>query len=207
MKYSEDAGILIQIYIKDKVIDSIIVGAKDKDNGWFFARRPNSNTIWLVGGEYDIPMDAKSWLPHPILDIPTSAIEMLGIDGVLISRQMAMEDFRDRLGLSVNVDWLLQTLSALEITDVADKEDFYTQNPDAEMVKIYDISTFYGLRFEIELYQTKQNQIWANIKISNDTIALTAVNDYIKDNNFLYQDWYFQISPLQKDFLMNYKLL
>ena len=161
----------------------------------------------MVGGEYDIPMDAKSWLPHPILDIPTSAIEMLGIDGVLISRQMAMEDFRDRLGLSVNVDWLLQTLSALEITDVADKEDFYTQNPDAEMVKIYDISTFYGLRFEIELYQTKQNQIWANIKISNDTIALTAVNDYIKDNNFLYQDWYFQISPLQKDFLMNYKLL
>lgn len=204
---SSDTGTLIQTYADDVLLDSVIVGIRDVEKGYFLARHSNSDEVWLVGGNYDFPKEAKFWLPSPILEIPLSAVEMLGIDGHLISRQIAIEDFRDRVGLTVNVSWLFHNLSSLDIDDAMPEDMFMSNFPNAKLAKIYDISTFYGLRFELDFYEENDNQIWLNIKLSKDAVALSAINDYIKDNYFLYDGWYFKISPRQKDFLMNYKLL
>lgn len=201
------SGILVQTYADNELLDAIIVGMKDPDMGFFIARRADSDNIWLIGGNYDIPCSAKLWLPKSVLDIPAQAVEMLGVDGNLISRRSPTEDFQDRLGLAIPTGWLLQTISSLNITDVITERMFNSQFPKAKISKIYDINTFYGLRFELDFYKTSTDDVWVNIKLSSDTVALRSVNDYINDNAFLYEGWYFKIAPHQKEFLMNYKLM
>lgn len=200
-------GTLIQTYADDVLLDSVVVGMRDVEKGYFLARHADSDNVWLVGGSYDFPSEVKMWLPSPILEIPLSAVEMLGVDGNLISRRMSIEDFHDRLGLSVNVSWLFHNLSSLDVYGVMPEDEFVAKYSDAKLAKIYDISTFYGLRFELDFYKTEDNQVWLNIKLSTDSIALSAIDDYIKDNLFLYEGWYFQISPRQRDYLMGYTLL
>lgn len=201
------SGTLIQTFIDNKLIDAFIIGMKDDDKGYFVARRADSNNIWLIGGDYDIPEDVNHWLPKSLLDIPVSAIEMLGIDGKLISRHLPSEDFHDRLGLAINTGWLLYNILSLNIVDVMSETTFNKTFNDAQLSKIYDIDTFYGLRFELDFFTVSENDVWINIKLSADSVALTSVNDYINDNNFLYDGWYFKIAPNQKEFLMNYKLM
>lgn len=203
----ENAGTLVEVYADNNLLDSVIIGIKDEEHGYFFARHSDSKDVWLVGGNYDMPYDVKMWLPNPLLEIPASAVEMLGIDGRLLSRQMAMEDFQDRFGYSVNVNWLLHNLSSLDVTDVMSEKTFNAEHPESNISKIYDIATFYGLRFELDFYKTYDDQVWLNIKLLSDSIALKAINDYIKDNKFLYDGWYFSISPLQRDYLMGYELM
>lgn len=204
---NHSSGILVQTYADDELLDAIIIGMKDSDNGFFIARRADSDNIWLIGGNYDIPCIAKLWLPKSILDIPAKAVEMLGVDGHLISRRSPTENFYDRLGLAIPTGWLLQTLSSLNITDVITEKMFNDRYAKADISKIYDINTFYGLRFELDFYETSADDVWVNIKLSSDTVALRSVNDYINDNAFLYEGWYFKIAPYQKEFLMNYKLM
>ncbi len=201
------SGILVQTYADDELLDAIIVGMKDPDKGFFIARRADSDNIWLIGGNYDIPTSPKLWKPKSLLNIPTSAIQMVGVDGHLISRRSPSEDFQDRLGLTIPTGWLLQTLSSLNVSDIIPEDLFNKRFADVKISKIYDINTFYGLRFELDFFETSPKDVWVNIKLSSDTVAMRSVNDYINDNAFLYDGWYFKISSYQKDFLMNYKLM
>lgn len=203
----QNAGIIINIYANGDKIDDLIVGVKDSERGYFFARKSNSREVWLVSGDYNIPYSPKEWLPNPIIELPESSIEMLSIDGNLIARQMAMEDFRDRLDLKVNVSWLLQNLASLNVEDILPQNIFEERFPETGIAKIYDIVTFYGLLFELNFYRTVDKDVWVNIKLLPDGLAAKVVSDYIKENSFLYDGWYFKISPLQKDFFMNYRLM
>ena len=202
-----DAGILVQTFADDVLVDAVIIGIKDSEKGYFVARRADSNYVWLIDGDYDIPFMVKQWLPTPLLNIPANAVEMLSIDGKLLSRSMSTENFHDKYGVTINISWLLQSLSALNVTDVIAAANFDKKYPDSALVKIYDITTFYGLRFELNFYETSDQQIWLAVKLLPDTIALKSVNNYIEDNSFLYDGWYFKLAPEQKSFLMDYKLL
>ena len=203
----QNAGMMIKIYAAGKKVDDLIVGIKDTERGYFTARKSDSQDAWLVSGNYNIPYSPKDWLPNPIMELPESSIQMFSIDGGLIARQMAMEDFRDRLDLKVNVNWLLQNLAALNIDDVLPQSEFDKRFPEIRIAKIYDITTFYGLQFELKFYQTADKDVWVNINLLSDGLAAKVVDDYIKENSFLYDGWYFQISPLQKDLFINYRLM
>ena len=207
LQEKQNSGILLQTYAGEELVDAVVSGINDERNRYFFASSPDSRRIWLVNGDYDIPYLTSEWLPHPIVDIPSSAIEMINIDGQVVGRSLSIEEFRDRLGVGVNVDMLTGILSSLDVDAVMSRQLFDEQYPDISVSRIYDITTFYGLMFHFNLYEPQKNRLWVSIKLLSDTLPKTAVSDYIKDNSFLYEDWYFSISPLQRDFLLNYKLM
>lgn len=206
-KDKETSGILIQTFIDNKEIDSVIVGFKNKEKNYFIARRSDSQSIWLIDGNYDIPTVSKEWLPSYIIKFSDEIVSSIQIDDKYISRRMAMENFQDRLGINVNADWLLHTLTSLEARDMMPKTTFQQKFSQLKPSKVYKINTFYGLIIELSLYNVDNKDIWGYVNLLTDNLVHHQVGDYIRDNNFLYNGWYFKLSPMQKDFLMNYRLL
>jgi hypothetical protein len=206
-KDKETSGILIQTFIDNKEIDSVIVGFKNKEKNYFIARQSDSPSIWLISGNYDIPTVAKEWLPSYIIKFSEDMVSSIYIDEKSISRRMTMENFQDRLGINVNADWLLHTLTSLEARDIMHETDFHQKFSQVKPSKVYRINTFYGLIIELSLFNVDNQDVWGYINLLTDNLVHNQVRDYIRDNNFLYNGWYFKLSSLQKVFLMNYRLL
>lgn len=206
LKQKEFAGTLVRTYAQGKLLNEIIIGLRASENKNYFARNPNSDDVWLISWDHDIPLVAQDWLPHPILDIPNAAIEILSIDRKNLTRQISSDKFRDRFNTEIDIDWLLYNLTSFDIDEVLSQKSFETRYPDVDVKKIYDITTFYGLIFEVLFYDGGDDKAWVNIKLSADNLPKAAVHDYIKDNSFLFDGWYFSVSPRQKDFLLNYDL-
>ena len=57
------------------------------------------------------------------------------------------------------------------------------------------------------LYYNNQNDIWFSIKLLTTPLPMKIVNDYIKDNSFLYDDWYFKASSEQGHILRDFRLM
>ena len=60
---------------------------------------------------------------------------------------------------------------------------------------------------KIDLYYSDTNKVWCKIKLSSTSLPLYVINDYINDNKFLYDGWYFEISPEQGHILRDFRLL
>ena len=58
-----------------------------------------------------------------------------------------------------------------------------------------EIITFQGLVFYLDFYNNEHNEEWLHITLSTTPLPMSIVNDYIKDNKFLYEGWYFRLSP------------
>ena len=206
LKQKEFAGFLVRTYAGDKELDAVIIGLRASEKGYFFARRQDSDKVWVISWNNEIPSVAQDWLPSSIMDIPTSAVQSLSIDNRSLTRQVSMQGFTDRFGAVIDINWLLYNLTSFAIDDIMSQKEFAKKYPDTDIKKIYDITTFYGLVFEIIFYDTGNDEAWVSIKLLADTLPKAAVYDYIKDNSFLYEDWYFSVSARQKDFLLNYNL-
>lgn len=206
LKQKEFAGFLVRTYAEDKELDAVIIGLRASEKGYFFARRQDSDKVWVISWNNEIPSVAQDWLPRIIIDVPTSAVQALNIDNKTLSRQVSTQGFTDRFGSVIDIEWLLHNLTSFEVENIMYQNEFDKQYPNTDIKKIYDISTFYGLVFEIIFYDTGDDKAWVNIKLLADNLPKAAVYDYIKDNSFLYDGWYFSVSPRQKDFLLNYNL-
>ncbi len=206
LEQKDFSGTLIRTYVDSKQQDGVIIGVRASDKNYFFARLENKDNAWLINWNYDIPVVARDWLPHSIIEIPQASIQSVSIDNKELTRQVSSQGFTDRFGSLIDIDWLLQNLTSFEIDDIMYQDNFDKKYPAVDIKKIYDITTFYGLVFEMIFYDTGDNKAWVNIKLLADTLPKAAVYDYIKDNGFLYDGWYFSISPRQKDFLLNYNL-
>ena len=73
--------------------------------------------------------------------------------------------------------------------------------------RVSTITTFFGLVFDINLYYQDNNKVWCSIKLSTTSLPLSVVNDYINDNKFLYDDWFFEISSDQGHILRDFRLM
>ena len=73
--------------------------------------------------------------------------------------------------------------------------------------KQFEIETFYGLKFILNLYIDGNNIGWINIKLSKTPLPIASVNDYIRDNSFLYDGWFFALYPSHTKILENFNLI
>ena len=204
----ENSGILIRTYVKDKIIDEIIVGLPSDDKNYFFARNLKDNNVWLISENFDLPLYAKDWLSRPIFSILTDRIESITIDDNIITCEKEFMPFYDRQGRVVNVDVLLDIFSGINIVDVMNEEDFrqlLSEKADIKTKKI-KVVTSYGLIVDFDIYYNGE-KLWSNIKLSTSSLPLTAINDYINDSNFLYKGWYFEISSEQGSILRYFSFI
>ena len=206
--YEKNSGILIRTYIKDELVDEMIVGLPAEDKNYYFARNFKDNNIWLISGNFDLPLYAKDWILRPLFAVLTKKIESITIDGETITTENEFTPFYNKKGEVVKVDLLSKVLSGIYVVDALDKEKFskiLAQNKDIKNKKM-NVVTSYGLIVDFDIYYNDK-QLWSNIKLSTSSLPLSVINDYIKDSNFLYDGWYFEISPEQGHILRYFNFM
>ncbi len=200
----ENSGMLVQIFADNVLLDEIIIGLPDEDKKYYFARNIDDGSIWMIDGNFKLPIMEKDWLLHPVFSVSQKSLESVEIKNVVVQREDEYKDFLDEKGYKVNVNPIIDILSFVEIQDAvkADKADF--ENFDIK--EIY-ATTFYGLKVNLTLYYNDKNDIWFSIKLLTTPLPMKIVNDYIKDNSFLYDDWYFKASSEQGHVLRDFRLM
>ncbi len=192
----DNAGLLIRTYAGDRMLDEIIVGLPDDEERYFFARQPKSKNIWLIDGNFNLPLTAKHWLPRPILSIPQKAIESVTIGKDYVQRLSQDGVFYNPQNMFVEIGPLQKLLSGIRAIDVMTAEDFKKSEWQKAPEKVIDVITFYGLEFIFKLY-SKDDRYWLQINLSTTPLPIAAANDYIRDNRFLYEGWVFELDSEQ----------
>ena len=203
MTQKNKSGILIQTYANEKMLDEIIVGVADNQGKYFFARRPQSNDIWLIDGNFNLPINAKYWLLHPVLSIPYTSVESVTLANKYVQRENKNGYFINENGNMVNINPLLNVLTKVIIVD-AEKAKIFDNNMYKE--KIIDVITFYGLEFICRVYYN-QDDVWLNVALTTTPLPMKPVIGYINDNRFLYDGWFFKISPEQGHILRDFYIM
>lgn len=203
----EDSGMLIQTYIDDQMLDEIIIGLADESGRYFFAKSPENKDIWLIDGQFNLPITAKYWLLRPVLAVSANTIESITMGKNYVQRETPAGDFVDEQGVSINTAPLLDVLSGIDIVNAMTAEQFKASGLDLLPEKVIDVITFYGLEFIFKIYYNDNNQVWLNINLSTTPLPMSAVNDYIRDNRFLYDGWYFEVSSAQGHVLRDFRLM
>ena len=201
-----DSGMLITTYAGEELLDKIIVGLADDDNRYYFARRPDKREIWLINGNFDLPVFSYDWLLRPVLSVPRNAVESVTIGDKYVQRKNKSGNFYDEKNLNINIEPLLDVLSGVYIIDALKKEAFEAKWKQREPAKVIDVITFYGLEFILRLYYDG-GQVWLNVDLSTTPLPISSVKDYIKDNRFLYDGWFFEVHPEQSRILRDFRLM
>lgn len=206
-KEKEDSGLLIRTYVDDTLLDEVIIGLSDDGGRYFFARDMRTDEIWLINGEFNLPVMPEYWLLRPVLAISQRVVESLTVDGETVQREIEGGLFFDEKKRVVSAAPLLDVLGNITIVDAMPAEQFKQSGLDKLPARVIKAVTFYGLEFICTVYAGADAKVWLNVKLSTTPLPMAAVNDYIRDNRLLYDGWYFEISPEQRHILRDFRLI
>lgn len=199
----EHAGTLIETFRQNEKLDSIILG--ESQEGYLRARQSNNNLIWLINRKFDMPAREYSWLLEPLIDINTARAVKIRIDSAAGSRIASKAEnspyFYDAAGNPTEVLPLLGQFVYLIFSDAVDAISFAPDT--AKEGNTFRITMDNGLIYNIKVFEKEQNYYIA-LNLSSTPLPTIAASDYIKDNAFLYDNWYFQISSQKGRLLFNY---
>ena len=205
-KVKENSGILIRTFVNDKKIDEIIVGLSDESKNYHFARNLKDDNIWLISESFNLPIYSKDWILRPIVSIPIKNTEIIQIDDKQINRLDEFTPFYNQKGEVINIDVLEDVLSMLYAVDAIPQAEFEKNIINKTQKRSVRISTFIGLIFELDIFSSDDKKVWCKIKLSSTSLPMRVVNDYINDNKFLNDGWYFEISNEQGHIIRDFRL-
>ncbi len=200
----EQAGILIETFDhKNQKLNSIILG--EKQGNYIKARQSDSNFIWLINRGFSFPSRNYSWLLEPLLDIDPGRVTKIQIESSQGNKSVQKAQnspyFYDTKGAPVEVLPLLSQFVYLIFTDVKNSASF--DKTTAKEGNIFHITMDNGLIYNIKIIENNKKYYIA-LSLSTTTLPTVIASDYIKDNAFLYKNWYFEISPQKGRLLFNY---
>jgi hypothetical protein len=205
LETTENAGVLFQTFVDDKLLDSVIIGMQNQQKELFFARRNDKKEIWLVNGAFDLPDRDSSWLLKPLVGLSKEYIAQIVVDDKTIEREDKSQAFFDSYGQLVNRTELFRVLSGVYAQDVMTAAQFENVKSSVVQQRTFEVGAWHGLKFVFKVYVVGAD-VWFNIKLSTDRLPTTKVTDYIKENAFLYDDWYFKAVSSQANFWRGFKL-
>ena len=205
-EFEQNSGMLIRTFAKGEKIDEIIVGLADESKTHHFARNLKDDNIWLISESFNLPIYSKDWILRPIVSIPIKNTEIIQIDDKQINRLDEFTPFYNQKGEVINIDVLEDVLSMLYAVDAIPQAEFEKNIINKTQKRSVRISTFIGLIFELDIFSSDDKKVWCKIKLSSTSLPMKTVNDYINDNKFLYDGWYFEISNEQGHIIRDFRL-
>lgn len=195
---SADAGTSISILnAEGQELNHLIIGRRDADNLFQFARIPGrKQTAYLLSGQYILPAALSSWTQQPLLNLDAKDIQSIAINGKSVKRPDSAKPFlvfhENKPLKLIRTEKLFKQLAYLSYDQVISAQNFdETRFP---IVKSVKITTFDGMIASLDLF-TDNNNFWIRLSLSTTALPTTATNDYIKNNAFLYDGWFFQLPP------------
>lgn len=204
--FEQNSGMVIRTFAKGKKIDEIIVGLPDESKNYYFARNLKDDNVWLISESFNLPIYSKDWIMRPLVSVPVKQVETIQIDDKQINRLDEFTPFYNEKNEVVDVSILTDVLARVFAVDAVRAKDFEKIKADETKSKNIKISTFVGLNFDLTIYSSSDAKVWGKVILSTTSLPMKVVNDYIKDNQFLYDGWYFEISPEQGHILRDFRL-
>ena len=193
----------IETYAGEQKLDNVCIGRRTTAQT-AFAAVSGKNEIWQISGNWQLPEDQASWFLQPLLELPSSMVESLQVDDIKVSRTSPFADFVYPDGKAALVKAFLENFAWLPSVEVVPSFGFdRSKFPD---VKNIILTSFDGLIVRLTLSCNNQDY-WGSITLSTTPLPTSAVNAYIRDNAFLYEDWYFKIPSSAGKALFSYKLM
>ena len=195
---SPGSGTLLQTYAGNKLLDEVLIGKSTPDNLYVFVRRKDDNHIWLVNNDFTIPQKFYSWFQQPLLNYAPQQIKSFetenGSRKIKFNRTTPHEAYTDGAGQKETLTIFSDLFSYLTFRNVVPQQLF---NPDEfSQKRNLRVTLFNGLVTDMEIYaDANQKAFWIAIKISATRLPTRGVNDYIKNNVFFYDGWYFELPP------------
>lgn len=204
-KDTPNAGISIQTYKDNRIVDNIIIGSRQ--NNFYTARFADSKQPLLVSGNFDLPDKLFYWLQQPLMMLDAKNVETV-ITQSETGQQLAFRPemtspFYNVRQEPTNIDGLLDQFTMLTFTTVKAAEN--TPLKDVAPNKTIVIFLESGLIYGVEVYEN-EGAYWVKINLSTNTLPTKYASDYIKDSSFLYQNWFFKISPQVGKHLIKYTI-
>lgn len=163
-----------------KVVDSVILGKKDDKHLYTFAKR--GNDTFLITGKFVLPLDIMSWIQTPafrfdeedimLINVETSTGEMKEVK--INDAPMALKDY---LGFVYFKNAIADNEFVLDGAGEARK---------------FIVTSFEGLEVEFSILP-KGDAFWGKISLRTTKMPTTIISDYVKQNAFLYDGWYFEL--------------
>ncbi len=195
------------IRIKDKkarVVEHILLGASTTDKEGIFAMRPTDKSIYTLNQYINFPKQLISWVQQPLTSIEEKDIQQIQFTDAHYKRKDTGYPFQTLKGKTLTPSdfaQILQIFRYLPFEKVISAQNFDdTLYPNRSYIKLTE---FDGLIRDIEIL-TDNNVYWLKQTFSTTPLPTRGTNDYIKNNSFLYDGWYFQISPIEGKRLFTY---
>lgn len=189
---------------KGRVVEHILLGASTPDKEATFAMRPTDKSIYTINQYIHFPQELISWVQQPITAIEENNIQQLRLNNNQYKRKDKGYPFQTLQGKDLTPSdfaQILQIFQYFPFEKVISAQNFDdTLYPNRTDIKLTE---FNGLIRNIEIL-TDNNVYWLKQTFSTTPLPTRRTNDYIKNNSFLYDGWYFQISPIEGRRLFTY---
>ena len=176
-----------------KTLSEITISMLPAGNNLSYAKIKGLDGIYVIENNMDFPLDKAFWLQQPLLALPNNMIESIKINEKIALRDKKDGTFFTKDNQVYKADELLKTLEFLLFTKVLSAQNF-DESKFSEQ-KTMKITTFDGVIVDITLYKNG-DEYWVKQKISTSALPTTSSNEYVKNNAFLYDYWYFKLSQM-----------
>lgn len=203
-----DYGKIITLYNQDNVVlNSFIIGRNSDNDLYTFIKPIDKDEIWLVTGKYSLPNQIYSWLQQPLLELDNDSISRITVnengEEKSASRVNQYTSFFDENHNKTYVRLLTEELSYLSFEDAKSVQNFdeslYSYHKEIK------VETFSGLIATLYMFSDKKDY-WLKFSLSTTNLPTTNISDYIKDKSFLYDGWFFKLSPEKGRLLLSFNI-
>lgn len=196
----------IRITVKNKageILNSILIGGKTSKGLYRFAKVDTEPGIFLITGKFTLPKKLTSWLQQPLLSLTPSEISAFTAGETTAVRSDVVLPFKiSGTEQNVDVNRFLNTLNYVSIDSVLRDKNF--DKSLWSVTKKINIVTFDGMVVDLEIFTNQEEtEYWTSVKFSTTTLPTTPINDYINNNAFLFDGWYFKLAPSTGRILFN----
>ncbi|MFV0626360.1 MAG: hypothetical protein ACK5N8_03295 [Alphaproteobacteria bacterium] len=163
----------------NKVVEKVLVGNRYKNDIYSFVKK--NKVVYVASGVFEFPKELISWIQQPAF-----AINQNNVLSIKVLRDGNLE----RTSLK-NLPNMVREYLNFTYFDYVMKEGEFDRNQYPQS-RIMEAETKDGLKVGYE-FLSNENESWVKISLSTNKLPTAKVAEYVKENSFLYEGWFFKV--------------
>lgn len=187
------------------IIDSALISPKSEHNKFHYAAMNKQNILFQINGSFNLSSVVTDWVQLPLLAIPHNDIKFIHNDKFDAYRNFPADTLKliendKAVPQAENLIDALWYLSPIEI-----KHAVHFKHDDYNMKKKYEITTFSGLIYELNLFYNS-DEYWMSITPRAANIISSLSQRFLDENLMLYDGWFFRLTPSTGEIIANFSI-
>ena len=189
----KDAFQIISYDNENRVVDDALILPKADKNKFHYALLNQAPVLYQLNGDINLSSLVMDWVKMPILELPHNQIKRIKTDDFTVFRRFEAEELmtEDRQYSVPQIRSLTQHFWSLSAIDI--KHAMHFNSNKYKLVKTFEITMLDGIIYHLKLFNNN-NEYWLNVELDKDLLIAPEVLVQLKENNILYNGWYFKIN-------------